>query len=71
MNQYSTKTFGTHIREIADRAVMAQDKLGSLRIALFQAAEVFYEYSNWLETHAAKIRLKSASQKMLTSKGAS
>ena len=65
MSQHSAKMFATNIREIADKAVMAREKLASLRNALFQAAEVFLEYSRWLESHAEKVRLKTASQRMI------
>lgn len=65
MNQNSTKMFATNIREIADRAVMAQVKLYSLRIALFQAAEVMLEYSSWLEKHSQSVRNVLASKKLI------
>ena len=65
MTQNSTKMFATNIREIADRAVMAQGKLSSLRIALFQAAEVMLQYSSWLEKNSESVRNMLASKKLI------
>ena len=63
MSQRSTREFATRIRDVADKAVMAKEKLGSLRVSLLQAAEVFIEYSTWLESLASKYRVKTATQK--------
>ena len=57
MTQQSSKLFAEQIRDLTDRTVMAQDKLGTLRLALLKAAEVFQKYSSWLKTNLeAKVK---------------
>ena len=52
MNQMSSKTFATDIRDLASLALMAKSELKSCKLALLGAADVFADYSDFLRSQA-------------------
>ena len=66
MTQTSTKTFATHIREVASKAIMASQNLTDLKLALLSCAEIFIKYSEYLRVHLEKVKNKAASDRSIS-----
>ena len=63
LSQHATKLFAEQIRDVADRTVMAQNKLKTMRMALLQTAEVFLDYSSCLKSNLESVKLVKANHK--------
>ena len=59
MTQHSTRVFAANLREIASRALMANERLSELKVALLSSAEVFDQYSDYLKAHLENVKKKS------------
>ena len=59
MTQHSSRVFAANLREIASRALMANEKLSELKVALLSSAEVFDQYSDYLKAHLENVKKKS------------
>jgi thymidylate kinase len=66
MTQTSTRTFATHIREVASKALMASQNLTDLKLALLSCAEIFIKYSEYLRVHLEKVKNKAASDRSIS-----
>ena len=46
MTQHSSQVFAAYLREVSSRALMANERLSELKVALLSSAEVFNQYSD-------------------------
>ena len=66
IDQYSSKNFATHIREIASKALMASPNLADLKLAMLSCAEIFVKYSGYLKTHLENVKNKASKDKSIS-----
>ena len=67
MSQLSSKSFASHIREVASKALMASQNLVQLKLALLSCAEIFIKYSEYLKSHLENVKTKKAKDGLITS----
>ena len=59
MTQHSSQVFAAYLREVSSRALMANEGLSELKVALLSSAEVFNQYSDYLKAHLESVKKKS------------
>lgn len=67
ITQASAKSFATSIRETSSRALMANQNLKGLKLAMLACAEIFVKYSEYLKKHLETTKKKAAQEKYISS----
>ena len=67
VTQASAQNFALHIREVADRSICSDHKLGTLRISLLRSADIFADLADLLKIEAEKVRVKRENLKKISS----
>ena len=67
ITQTSAKSFATFIRETSSKALMANQNLSGLKLAMLACAEIFVKYSEYLKKHLEAANKKAAKDKFIAS----
>ena len=67
MTQVSSKTFATHMREVASKALMSHPNLSELKVALLTCADNFTAYADFLKANSERKQNKSVLDRSISS----
>lgn len=67
ITQTSAKSFATYIRETSSKALMANQNLSGLKLAMLACAEIFVKYTEYLKKHLEAANKKASKDKFIAS----